>query len=68
MRNMNWWIVHRHLKGFEGLLTYITKFKSEYQLELVMTEELRGFRRLSKPEFHSDAARALQKELAFRND
>ncbi|KAH9221825.1 hypothetical protein DL95DRAFT_455180 [Leptodontidium sp. 2 PMI_412] len=60
---MNWWIVHRHLKGLEGLLSYITKFKPEYQLELIMTEELRAFRRLFKPECHSDAARALQKEI-----
>ncbi|KAH7321918.1 prion-inhibition and propagation-domain-containing protein [Rhexocercosporidium sp. MPI-PUGE-AT-0058] len=75
IRNMNWWIVHRHLKGLEALLSDIAKFKSEYRLELITTEEklslddlappTKSFRRLFKPEFHSDTARALQKGVSI---
>lgn len=74
-RNMDWQIVHGHLKGLEALLSDTAKFKSEYRLELITTEEnlspndlakpKKGFRRFFKPEFHNETARTLQKEISI---
>lgn len=67
----DWEIVHGHLKKLESLLNDTAKFKSEYRLELVTTEEKlslddvappkKGFRNLFVPNFQNETEKALHR-------
>ncbi|KAH7393593.1 prion-inhibition and propagation-domain-containing protein [Cadophora sp. MPI-SDFR-AT-0126] len=74
VRNMNWEIVHGHLKRLETLLTDTAKFKSNYRLELITTEDKlssndletpkKGFRRFFVPEFQNETAQTMHKGVS----
>ncbi|KAH6718499.1 prion-inhibition and propagation-domain-containing protein [Leptodontidium sp. MPI-SDFR-AT-0119] len=74
IRNMDWEIVHGHLKRLEALLCDTAKFKYNYRLELVTTEDKlslddlttpkKGFRRFFAPELGNETARTLHKGVS----
>jgi hypothetical protein len=73
-RNLNWELINDILKQLDSRLSDTSKFKKEYGLELITTEEklsvedveppktgLRGSIARIKPKFYNETARSLQK-------
>lgn len=75
-RNLNWELINKLLRQLSSLMTETAKFKEEYGLELITTDDelstadletpRKGLRKLIasvKPEFHNETARSLQKGI-----
>lgn len=74
--NLNWELINKFLRQLSSLMTETSKFKEEYGLELITTDDelstadlekpRKGLRKLIanvKPDFHNETARSLQKGI-----